>query len=77
MLLGHFLPGLQEDGTIPYPVICISLVIYAIQRSILASTSPSSSVLIAASRVVIISFGVKSSIPAFQLRRSEIFLPIF
>jgi hypothetical protein len=77
MLLGHFLPGLQEYGTIPCPAICISLAIHVIQRSILTLTSASSSVLVATSRVVIISFGVESPIPAFQLRRSKIFLPVF
>jgi hypothetical protein len=43
VLLGHFLFGLQEDGTIPYTMICISLMEYVIQRYVLVSTPASAS----------------------------------
>jgi hypothetical protein len=74
--LGHFLFGLKEDRTIPCPMICTSLLIHAIQRSILDSTPASPSVHVVASRVVIISFGVESLVPALQMQRSKIFLPV-
>jgi hypothetical protein len=41
-LLGHFFLRLQEDWTIPCPMICVSIVIHVVQRSVLflAPTSP-------------------------------------
>jgi hypothetical protein len=44
LLLVNFLYGLQEDGTIPHPMVCISLVEHAIKRSILVSTPTSASI---------------------------------
>jgi hypothetical protein len=77
LLLDHFFLGLQKDGTIPCPMIWISLVIHAIQRYLLASTPALPSICVAATRVVVISFRVESPIPAFWLRRFEIFLLVF
>jgi hypothetical protein len=57
-------------------MICISLVIHAIHRSLLASTPTSPSVRVATSRVVTISFRFESPIPIFWLRRSKNFLPV-
>jgi hypothetical protein len=56
LLLGHFLLVIYEDGTIPCPMICISLMIHATHRSVLASTPASPLARVAASRVVIIFF---------------------
>jgi hypothetical protein len=45
LLLSHLFLGCKEDGTIPRPTIRISLMIHAIQRYVLESTSASPSVL--------------------------------
>jgi hypothetical protein len=50
-LLSHIFLGFKEDGTILRHVIHISLVIHAIQRSILKLTPVSHAVCIAASRL--------------------------
>jgi hypothetical protein len=60
LLLDHFFLGLQKDGTIPCPMIWISLVIHAIQRYLLASTPALPSICVAATRVVVISLSRKS-----------------
>jgi hypothetical protein len=71
LLLCHLFLGFMKDGTIPCPVICISLMIHAIQRSILKSTPASPSVYIATSSVVMLSSGIKGPAPVFQLRRCQ------
>jgi hypothetical protein len=76
LLLSHLLFGFKENRTIPRLVIYVSLVEHAIQRFVLKSTSTSSSVCVATSRVVILSSGVKGSALVFLLWRSIIFLPV-
>jgi hypothetical protein len=76
LLLGHLLFRLKKDRTIPFPMICIPIMIHAIERSILNSTSASPIVCVASSRVVIFSSGVEIHVPFFWLQRSKFFLPI-
>jgi hypothetical protein len=44
LLLGHFLFGLEEYGTIPHQMVYVSLMEHVIQRSILVSPLVSASV---------------------------------
>jgi hypothetical protein len=68
LFLGHLFIGFQENWTILNPVIHISLMIHAIQRSILSSPPTC----IITSRRVILFPGVKSSVSIFRLRRFQI-----
>jgi hypothetical protein len=74
---GSFFLGFHEDWTIPCCMICGSLVIHAVQRSILALTSALPSARVAASRVVAIFSGVKGHVSIFRLWRPKIFLLVF
>jgi hypothetical protein len=58
-------------------MICFLLMIHAIQRYILASALASPPAHIAASEVMVIFSCIKGSISAFDLRGSDVLLPIF
>jgi hypothetical protein len=77
LLFTHFLLGFQEDWTISCSMVCVSLVIHVVQRSILALASASPSVRVAASGVVIIFSCIKSYVSVFLLQRLKNFLPVF
>jgi hypothetical protein len=65
LLLGHFFLGFSKNGAITCSVVCLSLMVHAIERSILAPASASHLARVAASGMVVISFGIEGPAPAF------------
>jgi hypothetical protein len=77
LLLGHLFLGFQEIWIISCPVVCISLVIHAIQGSILGSAPTSTTACVAASGVMIVFSSVKGYVSVLRLQRPKMFLLVF
>jgi hypothetical protein len=77
MLLGHFLFGFQENGTISHPIVGVSFMEHAIERHVLCSTPAMASICVATSSLATIPSWITCPALAFWLRRPKVFLPIF